>query len=91
LVKVTERIAAGQHPRLAGARAGQHQHRSIQRFHRLALLGIEACEILRRGGRACARSNTASRGLVLGDAGMGQSVRLGHANRLNPHDGTVGR
>ena len=78
------RDAAGQHAGLAGAGAGQHQHRSVQRFHRLALLGIEAGEILRRGGRARARGNAASRGLVIGNAAMGQFVRLGHANRLPP-------
>ena len=30
------------HARLAGAGAGQHQYRPVERFHRLALLGIEA-------------------------------------------------
>ena len=92
LVKVTERIspgrarpgredmgdAAGQHARLAGAGAGQHQHRTIQRFHRLALLGIEAGEILRGRSRPGARGDAASRGLVVGNAVMGQLVRLGH-------------
>ena len=70
--------AAGQHPRLAGAGAGQHQYRSIQRFNRLALLGIEAGEILRGGGRPRPRGDAARRGLVVGDAVMGQLVRLGH-------------
>ena len=35
----------GEHPGLAGAGAGQHQQRTIERFHRLALLGVEPCEI----------------------------------------------
>ena len=59
LVKVTARICArpraaggedmreprGQHARLAGARAGQHQHRAVERLHGLALLGVEPFEI----------------------------------------------
>ena len=63
LVKVTARIcegkarpvaqdvgdAGGQHARLAGAGAGQHQHRAVQRLDRLALLGVEAVEIGRAG------------------------------------------
>ncbi len=35
----------GQNPRLAGPRAGQHQHRSVNRLDRFALLGIEARHI----------------------------------------------
>ena len=105
LVKVTDRISLGrarpwlrmwamrrgQHAGLAGAGAGQHQHRAVQRFHRLALLGIEPGEILRGRGRARARGNAASRGLVVGDAVMGQLVRLGHANRLTPTMAPRGR
>ncbi len=41
--------AGGQHAGLAGARAGQHQHRPVQAFHRLALLGIERLEIAAGG------------------------------------------
>ena len=92
-MKVTDRIslrpraalaqdmgdARGQHARLAGAGAGQHQHGSIQRLHRLALLGIEPGKILRRRGRTRARGDAASRGLVVGNAVMGQLARLGHA------------
>ena len=82
--------ARGQDARLAGAGPGQHQHRALQRLHRLALLRIEACEVLRACRGACARGNTASRRLVVGNGGM-QSVRLGHANRLPPrwHRGAV--
>ena len=40
--------ARRQHARLAGAGAGQHQHRAVERFDGRALLGIEAVEI---GGR----------------------------------------
>ena len=83
--------ATGQHARLAGAGPRQHQDRSVQRFHRLALLGIEACEILRGRSRPCARSNTASRRLVVGDALRGQLVRLSHANRLPPTMAPRGR
>jgi len=83
--------AAGQHAGLAGAGPGQHQHRSVQRFHRLALLGIEAGEILRGRGRTRTRGDAASRGLVVGHAVMGQLVRLGHANRLPPTMAPRGR
>ena len=39
--------ARGQHARLAGAGAGQHQHRPVERLDRRALLGIEPVEITR--------------------------------------------
>ena len=34
--------AGGQHAGLAGAGAGQHQQRAVQRFHRLALFRVQA-------------------------------------------------
>ena len=82
LVKVTARIslrpraaggedvgdAGGQHARLAGAGAGQHQHRAVERLDRLALLRVEAREIVRRRRGARPRGNAAGRGLVLGNA-----------------------
>ena len=43
--------ARRQHARLAGAGAGQHQHRPVERLDRGALLGIEAVEVGRWGGR----------------------------------------
>ena len=71
--------AGGQHPGFAGAGAGQHQNRPVQRHHRLALLRIEAGEILRTGRGPRTRGDAASRWLVLGDAVMGQFARLGHS------------
>ena len=81
LVKVTERIslrprpalaqdvgdARGQHAGLAGAGAGQHQNRAVQRLDRLALLGIEAVEILRgrpppAHARRCRQPRAGARG-----------------------------
>ena len=73
LVKVTARIsrglraaeiedvgdAGGEHAGFAGSGAGQHQHRPVQRFHRLALLGVEVGEIGRRAGAERARGNAA--------------------------------
>ena len=64
LVKVTARIwlgigaagrqdmgdAGGQHAGLAGAGAGQHQHRAVERFDRFALFRVEAGEIVRHDG-----------------------------------------
>jgi len=38
--------AGGQHARLAGAGAGQHQHGTVERLDRLALFRIEAGEIV---------------------------------------------
>ena len=37
--------AGGQHAGLAGAGAGQHQHRAVQGLDRLALFGVEVGEI----------------------------------------------
>ena len=37
--------AGGEHARLAGAGAGQHQQRAVKRLHRLALLGVQRLEI----------------------------------------------
>ena len=52
----------GQHAGLAGAGAGQHQHRAVERLDRLALLGIEPGEI----GRAAARRGAGARGDAAG-------------------------
>ena len=89
------RDARGEHTGLAGARTGQHQHRTVQRFHGVALLGIERGQILWSGGRAGTRSNAASGGLVVwhvaGQVSGRQLVRFGHAIRLWDHDGTSER
>ncbi|MFN7001343.1 MAG: hypothetical protein ACK4ST_15160, partial [Elioraea tepidiphila] len=50
------REAMGQHPRLARARTGEHQQRSVDRFGGARLIGIEPGEYAtasrrRRGGR----------------------------------------
>ncbi len=37
--------ARGEHPRLAGARARQHQHRAVERQHRLALALVQPLQI----------------------------------------------
>src|SRR6185312_499514 len=73
------RDARGQHAGLAGAGAGQHQNRPIERYDSIALFGIEAVEILRAGRGPRTRGDAASRGLVLGDAVMWQFARLGHS------------
>ena len=76
--------AAGQDAGFAGAGAGQHQHRPIQGLHRLTLFGVEAGQILRGRRRPRARGDATGRRLVVGNAARGQSVRLGHANRIPP-------
>jgi hypothetical protein len=86
--------AGGQHARLAGAGAGEHQHRAIERFHRLALLGIEPVEIARSAGcgRAGARGYAAGGRLVIGNAGrIRQLTRFGHRANHSPrwHRGAV--
>ena len=75
------RDARGEHARLAGARAGEHQDGTIQRFHGLALLGIEIGEIGRRprAHRAC--GNAARHGLRA-QWGRVVAFRLGHIVRL---------
>ena len=52
----------GEHAGLAGAGAGQHQHRAVERLHRLALLRVEPGEI----GRAAACSGAGARGNATG-------------------------
>ena len=73
LVKVTARIsrgprapevedvrdARGEHAGFAGSRAGQHQHRPVQRLHRFPLLGVEVGEIGRSAGPERTRGNAA--------------------------------
>ena len=54
--------ARGQHARLAGAGAGEHQHRAVERLDRLALLGVQPGEIGRGDGRARARRDPAGGG-----------------------------
>jgi hypothetical protein len=55
--------AGGQHPRLAGAGTGQHQHRAVERLDRLPLLGIEIGEVIDAGARRHgARGDAAGRG-----------------------------
>ena len=76
--------ARGQHARLAGAGAGQHQHGAVERLDRLALLRVEPGEIC---GPAAARARAAmppAAGWWSGTPGRVQLARLGHANRLGP-------
>ena len=49
----------GEHARLAGAGARQHQDGPVQRFHRLALLGVQVGKIGRAAGAQRARGNAA--------------------------------
>ena len=52
--------ARGEHARLAGAGAREHQHRTIQRHHRFALLRVEIVQVIRlRAVRHRARGNPA--------------------------------
>ena len=51
--------AGGQHPRLAGARTRQHQHRAVHGLDGAALLGIEAGEIGALRARRFARRHGA--------------------------------
>ncbi len=41
--------AGGEHPRLAGAGAGEHQHGAVQRLHGVALFLVEAGEVVGHG------------------------------------------
>jgi len=79
--------ARGQHARLAGAGAGQHQNRAVQRLHGLALLRIEPGEVFRAHRGARTRGDAAGCGLVVGNGC--DLAWLGHANHW-PHDGTAG-
>ena len=57
------RDTRGQHARLAGSGAGQHQHRSVERLDSLTLFRIEPGQIARRARRRGprARGNAAGR------------------------------
>ena len=54
--------AHGEHAGLAGAGAGQHQHRAVERLDREPLFRIEPGEIRRAGRRLRARGNAAGGG-----------------------------
>ena len=54
--------AHGEHAGLAGAGAGQHQHRAVERLDREPLLRIEPGQIRRARGRLRARGNAAGGG-----------------------------
>ncbi len=77
--------AHGEHAGLAGAGAGQHQHRTVERLHRLALLGIEPGEI----GRAAARRGAGARGDAAG-RGLRRLGRLDAALQRVSHGASQG-
>ena len=72
--------AGGEHARLAGSGAGKHQHRSVERLNRLALLRVEVGEIRRGAGAERTRGNTARGGLRAHRSGI-VALRLGHVVR----------
>ena len=55
--------AGGEHARLAGAGAGEHQHRPLGRLHRGALLGVQLVEPRRAARAHRPRGNAAGAGL----------------------------
>ena len=61
---------------LAGAGAGQHQHRPVERLDRLALLRVQAVEIGRGAGAERTRGDAARGGLRAHRSG---SLRFGSA------------
>ena len=84
--------AGGEDARLAGARAGQHQHRAVERFDRLALLGVKPLQIGRLGHGARARGNAVRRGC--GGRGAGAcGTRIGQTeafpDSLQVQDATI--
>src|SRR5690606_11307005 len=75
--------AGGQHPRLAGAGAGQHQHRAFGGLHREALFRVQPGEIVgraslagagRHGARGDARYRRRRRRVILVEEGYVGSV-----------------
>ena len=66
--------AGGEHAGLAGAGAGQHEQRAVERLDRLALLGIERVEIVAGRSRMarCEVDNSASSGA--GSAGASEQI-----------------
>jgi len=53
--------AGGQHAGFAGSGARQHQHRAVERDHRLALFGVEVVQVGGRAADARTRRNPARR------------------------------
>ena len=80
----------GQHAGLAGAGAGQHQHRAVERLHGVALLRVEAGQIGRAGRGAGARGDAAGGGLIAGEVERLALGRIGHANRFTTHSRAAG-
>ena len=80
--------ARGEHTRLAGAGAGKHEKRPVERLDRLALLGVERVEIVAR-----APAHGALRGGELVLLGRGQGgFRSGGANLCHgTQNYTIGR
>ena len=76
--------AGGEHAGFAGSRAGEHQHRPVQRFHRFALLGVEVGEIGRSASPQRTRGNAARNRLRAQWSGVVTRVAtfgLGHVVR----------
>ena len=63
-----------------GSGAGEDQHRSVQCFHRLALLRVEVAEIGRGPGAKRARGNTA-RNWLRAQWSRVVALRFGHVVR----------
>ncbi len=84
------RDARGQHARLAGAGAGQHQHRPVQRLDRQPLLRIEVGEIGRAGRGARARGDAAGTGAGGAELSMGSRLR-GSAKGAPVHESLTTR
>ena len=85
--------AGGEHARLAGAGAGQHQHRAVERLDREPLFRVEVVEIGEGAARRCQRA----RGNAAGGGGRrvfaGTFLRFGHSGssngRVRPNSGSL--
>src|SRR5262249_16002742 len=75
------RDARGDHTRLAGSRAGKHQHGTVERLHRLSLLGVELSEVS-RGARPKRARGDATRSGLRTQWSRVVTLWLGHVVRL---------
>ena len=73
--------AGGQHARLAGSGAGQHQQRTVHGLHRLALLGVQAGEVI---SHAADIGSGASRANRPASSEEGAALRAAVAARRTP-------
>lgn len=85
--------AGGEHPRLAGASAGQHEDGAFQRFDGFGLLGVQPGEVIRPLAAVASRHGAGGDAATGGGrafGGGGRRLRLArHLARLFVEEGHI--